>query len=139
MSKPTAGTTSNNETGDALIVIDGKKYSTKKTGAYTFNVIPQALKRGTDTDTAEDFYIGITIKTPDNNQYYVVKRLSEIKATAIGTSQNQANNSEIKYWYPNHSYTYTFTITKKGIESITCTLADWVNVTGENINIDLES
>ena len=139
MITPATGITSNNEAETNRITIDNKKYSTKQTGKYTFNVIPQALKRGTDTDTAEDFYIGITIKTPDNNQYYVVKRLSEIKATAVGTSQNQTNNSEIKYWYPNHSYTYTFTITKKGIESITCTLADWVNVTGENINIDLES
>lgn len=138
MTKPGTGITSNGETGEALLTIDGKKYSTKKTGAYTFNVIPQSLKRGSDTDTAEDFYIGITIKTPDNNQYYVVKRLSEIKATFVGTSQNQTT-SEIKYWYPNHKYTYTFTITKKGIEAITCTLAAWSDVTGENINIDLEN
>lgn len=144
MTAPTTGITSNNEAETNRITIDNKKYSTKQTGKYTFNVIPQTLYRGTKTGTDiatdnEDYFVGITIKTPDNNQYYVVKRLSEIKATAIGTSQNQANNSEIKYWYPNHSYTYTFTITKKGIESITCTLADWVNVTGENINIDLES
>lgn len=145
MTKPSVGITSNNETGTNLVTIDSKKYSTKKTGEYTFNVIPQALYRGdktTATEIAADNeaeFIGITIKTPDNNQYYVVKRLSEIKATAIGTSLNQTNSSEIKYWYPNHKYTYTFTITKKGIESITCTLADWSDVTGENIFIDLEN
>lgn len=139
MTAPSTGITSINETGINLITIDGKKYSTKKTGEYTFNVIPQALKRGTDTDITEDFYIGITIKTPDNNQYYVVKQLSDILATSVGTSQNQTASSAIKYWYPNHKYIYTFTITKKGIESITCTLADWSEVTGENINIDLES
>lgn len=141
MSKPTAGTTSNNETGDALIVIDGKKYSTKKTGEYTFNVIPQELKR--DGGTTEDYYVGITIKTPDNNQYYVVKQLSDILATSVGTSQNQTagngTTNKITRWYPNHKYIYTFTITKKGIEAITCTLADWSEVVGENINIDLES
>lgn len=145
MTAPSTGITSINETGTNLITIDGKKYSTKKTGAYTFNVIPQTLYRGTETTAAgiaadnEDQFIGITIKTPDNNQYYVVKRLSEILATSVGTSQNQSASSAIKYWYPNHKYIYTFTITKKGIESITCTLADWSEVTGENINIDLES
>lgn len=144
MTAPTTGITSNDEAEANRITIDNKKYSTKQTGKYTFNVIPQTLYRGTKTGTDiatdnEDYFVGITIKTPDNNQYYVVKRLSEIIATSVGSSQNQTENSAINYWYPNHSYTYTFTITKKGIESITCTLADWVNVTGENINIDLES
>ena len=145
MTAPASGITSINETGDNLVTIDGKKYSTKKTGEFTLNVIPQALKRGTTEDDDEDYYVGITIKTPDNNQYYVVKRLSEILATSInGTSSlNQtagtADTNKITYWYPNHKYIYTFTITKKGIEAITCTLADWSVVTGENINIDLEN
>lgn len=140
MTTPAKSITSNNETGDNLLLIDGKKYSTKKTGAYTFNVIPQELVRS--GGTSEDYYIGITIKTPDNNQYYVVKRLSEILATSVGTSQNQtagsAEANKIIRWYPNHKYTYTFTITKKGIESITCTLANWSDVIGQNTNINLE-
>lgn len=144
MTKPAKGITPNNETGAALLTIDGKKYSTKKTEAYTFNVIPQQLYRGTKTGSEiandnEDFFVGITIKTPDSNQYYVVKRLSEILATSVGSSENQQSSQPIKYWYPNHKYTYTFTITKKGIDSITCTLADWSEVTGDNTNIDLES
>lgn len=137
MTKPSTGITSNDETGANLLEIDGKKYSTKKTNAFTFNVIPQELKRA--DGTTEDYYVGITIKTPDNNQYYVVKRLSEIVATSVDTSQNQQKDQPIIYWYPNHKYTYTFTITKKGIEAITCTLADWSDVKGENTNIDLES
>lgn len=140
MTAPALGITQNNETGSNLVTIDDKKYSTKKTGEYTFNVIPQELKR--DGGTTEDYYVGITIKTPDNNQYYVVKRLSEILATSVGTSQNQtagdAAENKITRWYPNHKYTYTFTITKKGIESITCTLAAWSDVTGANTNITLE-
>lgn len=143
MTKPSAGVTPNNETGDNRVIIDGKKYSTKKTGEYTFNVIPQELKRGSATDTDESYYVGITIKTPDNNQYYVVKRLSEILATSVGTSQNQtagsADANKITRWYPNHKYIYTFTITKKGIESITCTLADWSEVKAADTPIDLES
>lgn len=144
MTKPATGITSNDEAEASRITIDGTKYTTKQTGVYTFNVIPQALKRGSATDTDEDFYVGITIKTPDNNQYYVVKRLSEILATSIsGTpSQNQTSGSatdKITYWYPNHKYIYTFTITKKGIEAITCTIADWTTVTAGNTNINLEN
>ena len=38
-----------------------------------------------------------------------------------------------------YDYTYVITISKKGIESITCTIVDWITVKGEDINIDLES
>lgn len=117
---------------------DNKTYVA--TQAFTYAVVPQHLCRTASGATpADDDYIGITIKTPDNNEYYVVKKLSDIKPTNVGSSKNQTTNDAITRWYPNHSYTYTFTISKKGIEAITCTLADWVNVTGENTNIDLES
>ena len=111
-----------------------------QTKPFTFAVVPQPLCRNASpsTSTPEEDYIGIRIKTPDNNEYYVVKRLYDIKATTVGTSVNQANNTEIRYWYPNHSYTYTITISKKQIEAITCTLADWVKVTAEDIPVDLE-
>ena len=82
--------------------------------------------------------IDITIKTPDNNQYYVVKALSDIIATANGGSQNQSTSGKIDFWYPNHSYTYTFTLTKAGIDDVTCTVQDWVSVTADNQNISLE-
>ena len=111
-----------------------------ETHAFTWAVVPQKLWRGNgDTQKTEEYYVGIKITTPDNNQYYVIKDLSKIKAITVDTSNNQELNNEIKRWYPNHSYTYTITITKKGIESITCSVADWVKVTGEDINIDLES
>jgi hypothetical protein len=83
-------------------------------------------------------YVGITIKTPDNNQYYVVQKLSEIKATATNNSKNQEANKDIVFWYPNHSYTYTFTLTKAGINDVTCTVSDWVTVTADNQDISLE-
>lgn len=140
MDKPAAGTTTGTD-----VIIDGTTYNTIKTAPYTLAVVPQILYRGSETTTAgiaedaESEFVGITIKTPDNNQYYVVKRLQDIKATSVGTSANQTANSEIKRWYPNHKYIYTITVTKTGIKSITCTLADWSVVTGENINIDLES
>lgn len=108
------------------------------TQAYTYAVVPQNLCRAASGATDND-YVGITIKTPDNNEYYVVKKLSEIKPTNVGTSQNQTASDYITRWYPNHKYIYTFTISKKGIEAITCTIADWTTVTAGNTDIDLES
>ena len=116
---------------------DSKTYIATK--PFTFAVVPQSLKRGSATDKTEDYYVGITIKTPDNNEYYVIKKLCEILPTNVGTSQNQTTDKAITCWYPNHSYTYTFTITKKGIEAITCTVANWVDITAADTPIDLES
>lgn len=114
--------------------IDETDATYKKTGVFTFAAVPQALTRSAGTE----LYVGITVKTPDNNQYYVVKSLSDIVATDNGGSQNQETSSKIGFWYPNHSYTYTFTLTKAGIDDVTCTVSDWVNVTANNQNISLE-
>ena len=119
--QPTAGTSA-----------DGTNYI--KTGEFTYAVVPQTLVR----NSGSELYVGITIKTPDNNQYYVVKSLAEIAATSNGSSQNQTTNSKINFWYPNHSYTYTFTLTKAGIKDVTCTVEDWINVTADNKDISLE-
>lgn len=114
--------------------IDESDATYKKTGAFTFAVVPQALTRA----TGDNLYVGITIKTPDNNQYYVVKSLAEIIATTNGGSQNQSKDGKVAFWYPNHNYTYTFTLTKAGISNVTCTVEKWVNVTADNKDISLE-
>ena len=113
--------------------IDKTDGTYNKTGAFSFAVVPQALIRTSGTNV----YVGITIKTPDDNQYYVVKSLAEIAATSNGGSQNQGL-SAINFWYPNHSYTYTFTLTKAGIKNVTCTVEDWTYVTATNKDISLE-
>ena len=111
-----------------------------ETQAFTWAVVPQPLWRGsTESEKTEDYYVGITITTPDNNQYYIIKNLSEITASSVGTSGNQTQNEKINRWYPNHSYTYTITLTKKGIEAITCTLVNWSEVIAADKDIDLES
>lgn len=139
MDKPAKGTSAGTD-----VTIDGTSYSTIQTKPYSLAVVPQILYRGSETTAAgiaadaESEFVGITIKTPDNNQYYVVKRLQDILASSIGTSANQTQNAAIKRWYPNHKYIYTITVTKAGIKAITCTLADWSVVTGGNIFIDLE-
>lgn len=108
------------------------------TGEYTWQFVPQPLVRK-DTDPADGDYVGITIHTTDNNEYYIVKKLSEITATSVSDQRDQTKDQPIKRWYPGHQYTYTFTITKKGIDMVTATVANWVEVTAGNTNLDLES
>lgn len=109
------------------------------TGNYTYAVVPQALRRSTAENPAEADCVGITIKTTDNNEYYVIKNLADIIASAVTDQRNQEVNKKIERWYPGHNYYYIIKITKKGIESITCTLADWVTVTGTQQDITLEN
>lgn len=102
----------------------------------TFNVVPQELKRGTnDAD-----YVGITIHTTDNNEYYIVKKLSEITASTVGTQVTnlQTKDAAILEWFPGHKYIYTFNITKTEIKNITATIVGWNEVNAGNTNLDLE-
>ena len=103
---------------------------------FTYAIVPQALVRSaTPTD---DDYVGITIVTADNNQYYIVKKLSEIIASTVTNVKSQTKDSAITRWFPGHTYTYTFTLKKAGIDKITCTVQGWENVTADNKNISLE-
>lgn len=117
-----------------------------QTKPFTCSVIPQTLVRG--TSPADTDYIGLEITTGNGNKYYVTK-LSEIKATGIqqgGSNYNDPdhpkdgdNYQAITRWYPNHTYTYTFTLSKVAIENITATVAKWVDVTAADQNINLEN
>ena len=114
----------------------------KITNPYTYCIVPQKLYHGTgtaDTDETTNSYIGLTIQTPDNNQYYVIKKLWGVKATEVsGTKPNVAVNSPITEWLPGHRYTYHIYINKKGIEAVTCTVVDWIDVKGTIGDVDLE-
>ncbi len=112
---------------------------------FTYAVVPQALRRSDATTPAEADCVGLTIRTTDNNEYYVIKDLAEIIAKTVTTSsslsatRDQAVGAKILRWFPGHTYNYTIRITKKGIEAITCTVADWVTVTAKQIDINLEN
>lgn len=112
---------------------------------FTYAVVPQALRRSDAATPAEADCVGITIRTTDNNEYYVIKDLADIIATSVTTSsslsatRDQAQGAKILRWFPGHTYKYTIKITKKGIEAITCTVADWVTVTAKQIDITLEN
>lgn len=124
-----------------------------KTKAFQYAVIPQALVRG--TGSSDNDYVGITITTSDNNQYYVIRKLSEIYAEstkiddtaytdpdqATASDSSSASDKEkarIVRWYPNHNYHYNIKITKNQIDHITCTVAKWVDVNAANTDITLE-
>ena len=105
--------------------------SNLETNEFTYYIVPQTLVEG-------QTYVGLEITTPDNNIYYVVKKLSEITATSVGNNGTQEPGGKITWWYPNHSYLYTITLKKTGIENITCTLVDWTEVTGNNQDVTIE-
>lgn len=118
-----------------------------KTKSYDYRVVPQVLYHGSgsaDSDETLSNFIGLTIVTPDNNQYYVIKKLYGV----VGTINNNGNKNEhqategkasITRWYPGYDYTYHIYINKTGIEAVTCTVVDWVNVEGNVGDINLES
>ena len=112
------------------LTMDGNAAGTQ----FTYAVVPQALVRGSN----DDDYVGITIVTGDNNQYYIVKKLSEILATTVTNEKNQTQGAAITRWYPGHTYEYTFTLKKAKIDKITCTVQGWVNVVADNKEISLE-
>ena len=141
----TAGTYSsgadNRNSVDMTAPTDFFKNSSSKleTNEFTYFIVPQTLVDDKNTtETTDDVYIGLEIQTPDNNIYYVVKKLSEIKASSVGDNGTQVKDQPIKWWYPNHSYLYTITLKKTGIEKITCTLVDWTEVTGNNQDVTIE-
>ena len=97
-----------------------------ETNAFTWRVVPQSLNR----DAAKTDKVAIKIQTPDNNLYYCIEDLSTIKP--------QGSSTPITHWLPNHRYIYTFVISKKGIDQITCTVADWIDVKAADKDITLE-
>ena len=139
---PTGGLTSQTMTAPSF---DGWAGTETETGAYSWQFIPQTLVRAMGADVnpsyssaAENDYVGITIRTIDNNEYYIVKRLTDIKVTAVDDNRDHTVGSYIQRWYPGHHYVYSITITKKGITDITATLLNWNKVEAGDIDIDLE-
>ena len=123
---------------DATSASSFYKTAETETKPYSFAVVPQNLCRVANS-TSDDDYVGIFIQTPDHNQYYVIKRLGDILASTVDDQRNQTQGQKIQRWFPGHQYNYSITITKTGITAITATVADWVTVNGQNININLEN
>lgn len=82
----------------------------------------------------------LIITTSDNNQYKVT--LKDIAASSVGGTNSIINNPYtndiIDRWYPSFKYTYTFHLTKTGIQSITATLSDWEGVTAASQTVQIK-
>ena len=127
---------------------DANYFTTKSTEedvtvSYNYRVVPQPLYRGSNAAAETDMtkFIGLTLVSPDDNQYYMVKKLYEVTASAVTTNHGkneQTTGSQITRWYPGYDYTYHIYLNKKDIEAITCTVVDWVTVTAGNKDINLE-
>lgn len=121
----------------AEITVGETKYNVTdvgKTNKYSYRVVPQALNRGTTPTSADK--IGLTITTPDGNKYYVPE-LAIIEAETGTDTQHHKANEAVTRWYPGYDYTYHINLKKTGIESITCSIVDWVKVETGNIDIGL--
>lgn len=104
------------------------------TDKYFYNVVPQALSRG----SAVNEHVGIEITTPDGN-VYKVNDLTSIEASSVDASQkDQTANEAITRWFPGHIYTYSFYLTKTGIKDITATITNWIEVTTPDTPIQIE-
>lgn len=117
-----------------VAVTDGEttKDNVGETNKYSYRIVPQVLNRS----TAEADKIGLTITTPDGNKY-VVPELAVIKAQLTAGTQHHKNGDAVTRWYPGYDYTYHIRLHKTGIESITCSIVDWVKVNTSDINIGL--
>ena len=112
---------------ETALNLPGTYYKTPGTETNPFNLlyIPQSLKRG----SADSDYVGIEIRTTDGN-IYKINRLSEINVEGSATP--------IDRWVPNHSYTYTFTLTKTGIKNLTATITNWKEVNADDTPVVIE-
>lgn len=127
--------------GSGLITLSGSTTDVKLNKAensytYTLNVIPQLLERKANS-TDDNDYIGISIKTATGKSMYFCERLSEIKAATVAGTQHTKGEA-ITRWYPGHTYTYTFNLTKTGIKDMKASVVDWIKINAETQNISLE-
>lgn len=125
--------------GSGLITLSGSTTDVvlnKAENTYTLNVIPQLLERKANS-TDDNDYIGISIKTATGQSMYFKERLSNIKAATVAGTQHTVGNT-ITRWYPGHTYTYTFNLTKTGIKDMKASVVDWIKINAETQNISLE-
>lgn len=86
----------------------------------------------------------LEITTPDHNHYLI--DLANVKASASNISSKNVLNPyaivdgkcTINRWYPDYKYTYSFTLSKKGVTGITCTILDWEKVEADDEVIQIQ-
>lgn len=104
-----------------------------------YGAIPQNLNENGNEVVLE-------ITTPDANIYKV--KLADIWTAESSISTHNLQNPYTKdanedkylvdYWYPNYEYTYTFTLSKKGIDNIQVTILDWEKVEASDDEVQIQ-
>ena len=116
--------------------ISDEHLMTGKDAEKSLYVIHKALVR--NDGASDNDYVGIHILTENGASYYFVKKFSELVAETVSSDKNQSAGKPIARWYPGHTYTYTFTLNKQGIQNVTASLTPWIEVkaTGQTITLE---
>ena len=120
------------QTGTHPFPLKGLKDGTTLTWS-NYGAIPQPLAG-----------VVLEITTPDHNHYLI--DLANVKASASNISSKDVQNPyaivdgkcTINRWYPDYKYTYSFTLSKKGVTGITCTILEWEEVTADDEVIQIQ-
>ena len=120
------------QTGTHPFPLKGLKDGTTLTWS-NYGAIPQPLAG-----------VVLEITTPDHNHYLI--DLANVKASASNISSKNVQNPyaivdgkcTINRWYPDYKYTYSFTLSKKGVTGITCTILDWEEVEADDEVIQIK-
>ena len=120
------------QTGTHPFPLKGLKDGTTLTWS-NYGAIPQPLAG-----------VVLEITTPDHNHYLI--DLANVKASASNISSKNVQNPyaivdgkcTINRWYPDYKYTYSFTLSKKGVTGITCTILEWEEVTADDEVIQIQ-
>ena len=121
--------------GNGLVLGTGTQ-----TGTHTFPLQGGTTLKWSNYGAIPQSLAGVVLEitTPDNNHYLI--DLASVKASASNISSKNVQNPyaivdgkcTINRWYPDYKYTYSFTLSKKGVTGITCTILEWEEVTADD-------
>lgn len=127
--------------GNGLVLGTGTQ-----TGTHTFPLQGGTTLKWSNYGAIPQSLAGVVLEitTPDNNHYLI--DLASVKASASNISSKNVQNPyaivdgkcTINRWYPDYKYTYSFTLSKKGVAGITCTILEWEEVTADDEEIQIQ-
>lgn len=127
--------------GNGLVLGTGTQ-----TGTHTFPLQGGTTLKWSNYGAIPQSLAGVVLEitTPDNNHYLI--DLASVKASASNISSKNVQNPyaivdgkcTINRWYPDYKYTYSFTLSKKGVTGITCTILDWEEVEADDEVIQIQ-
>ncbi len=127
--------------GNGLVLGTGTQ-----TGTHTFPLQGGTTLKWSNYGAIPQSLAGVVLEitTPDHNHYLI--DLANVKASASNISSKNVQNPyaivdgkcTINRWYPDYKYTYSFTLSKKGVTGITCTILEWEEVTADDEVIQIQ-